>query len=117
MKKAYQLIIKSERYNRSGTTDYNLMVIGVPNVGKSSLINALRSLHMGKKHSLAVAPIAGVTKALHERMRISKSPAVYLFDTPGIMSANIQSMESGMRLAACGTISVILVSIKQCQIN
>lgn len=56
---------------------------------------------MKKRGALAVAPTAGVTKAVHERMRVSNSPAVYLFDTPGIMNPNINSMETGMRLAVC----------------
>lgn len=78
------------------------MVIGVPNVGKSSLINALRGTHLRKRHSLIVAPYAGVTKSVHERIRVSASPAVYLLDTPGIMNPNIDSMDTGMRLASCG---------------
>ena len=78
------------------------MVIGVPNVGKSSLINALRGTHLRKRHSLIVAPYAGVTKNVHERIRVSISPSVYLLDTPGIMNPNINSMDTGMRLASCG---------------
>lgn len=78
------------------------MVFGVPNVGKSSLINALRGVHMRKKGTLQVAPEAGLTKNVHERIRVSTSPAVFLFDTPGIMNPQISTMDTGMRLASCG---------------
>jgi mitochondrial GTPase 1 len=78
------------------------MVIGVPNVGKSSLINALRGSHLRKKHVLQVAPIAGLTKAVHQEIRICNNPEVFLLDTPGIMNPSIDNMETGMRLAACG---------------
>lgn len=102
MKKAAQLISESERYNRNDAVGFNLMVVGVPNVGKSSLINALRAVHMRKPSSLQVAPEAGLTKNVHEKIRVSISPAMYLFDTPGIMNPNINTMETGLRLASCG---------------
>jgi ribosome biogenesis GTPase A len=43
-----ELIEKSDRYHRTGTQEYHAMIIGVPNVGKSSLINMLRSKHLRK---------------------------------------------------------------------
>lgn len=106
IKKAVELISFTDRYNRSETKDYNLMVIGVPNVGKSSLINALRGVHLSKRRALKVGPEAGVTKSVHDRIRVYKSPAVFLYDTPGIANPNINSMETGLRLATCGNIYI-----------
>ena len=37
-------------------------------------------------------------------MRVSDNPLVYLIDTPGISLPNIQNLEMGMKLAACGNI-------------
>lgn len=81
-----ELITNSEQYNRKDSIDYNLMVLGVPNVGKSLLINSLRGVHIRKRHSLTAAPYGGITKSVHERISVSVSPTVYLLDTPGIMN-------------------------------
>lgn len=35
------------RFNRAVKTEYQVMVVGIPNVGKSSLINALRRTNLG----------------------------------------------------------------------
>ncbi|KYN17907.1 Protein-tyrosine phosphatase mitochondrial 1-like protein [Trachymyrmex cornetzi] len=43
---AKKLILNSQRYNRVEEESYSMMVIGVPNVGKSSLINCLRNNHL-----------------------------------------------------------------------
>ncbi|XP_074010359.1 mitochondrial ribosome-associated GTPase 1 isoform X1 [Numenius arquata] len=45
---AAKLLGDSPRYHRAESTEYNILVIGVPNVGKSSLINSLRRLHLKK---------------------------------------------------------------------
>ena len=41
-----ELIETSPRYHRTHCPDINLLIIGVPNVGKSSLINSLRRNHI-----------------------------------------------------------------------
>ncbi|XP_053160758.1 mitochondrial ribosome-associated GTPase 1 isoform X3 [Hemicordylus capensis] len=43
-----KLISNSERYQRAENVESCLMVIGVPNVGKSSVINSMRRLHLRK---------------------------------------------------------------------
>jgi len=82
----------------------NLVLIHkmITTVGKSSLINALRGIHLRKKSALYVAPEAGATKSVHERLRVCNNPSVFLFDTPGIMNPSINTMDTGMRLASCG---------------
>lgn len=44
------LIENSNRYHRAGLQEYNAMIIGIPNVGKSSFINIVRAknLRIGK---------------------------------------------------------------------
>lgn len=77
------LVKDSNRYNRTEELDYNVMIIGVPNVGKSSLINMLRSQNMSVRHTLPVGAVAGVTRSLMTKMRINNSPKIFMYDTPG----------------------------------
>jgi len=100
--KMRELMEGSERYHRSGMSEFHAMIIGVPNVGKSSLINILRSKNMRKGRALKVGPSAGVTKCVHEKMRIADNPPLYLFDTPGILTPRITDTETAMKLALCG---------------
>ena len=40
------LLESSDRYHRSEVPESNILIIGVPNVGKSSLINVLRNKNL-----------------------------------------------------------------------
>ncbi|XP_030763416.1 mitochondrial GTPase 1 [Sitophilus oryzae] len=106
---AKDLINNSNRYNRSNEEDYNMMIIGVPNVGKSSLINALRAKHLGKGKASAVGATPGVTRSVLHKIKMSEKPLFYMLDTPGILTPNISDIEMGLKLALCGTIQDHLV--------
>lgn len=99
-----ELIQGSQRYQRSESPEYCVMVIGVPNVGKSSLINAMRRLHLKKGKASRVGGEPGITRAVLSRIQVCDRPPVYLLDTPGVMSPKIERLETGMKLAVCGTI-------------
>jgi ribosome biogenesis GTPase A len=79
------------------------MIVGVPNVGKSSLINALIG---GKKAS--VAPKPGHTKGLQ---RINISDKFDLFDTPGILWHKFEDPVVGLRLAFLGSVKDEILSV------
>ncbi|XP_075466397.1 mitochondrial ribosome-associated GTPase 1 isoform X2 [Ascaphus truei] len=100
-----ELIGSSQRFQRAESPDSCIMVIGVPNVGKSSLINSLRRLHLkkgGKASKVGGEP--GMTRSVLSRIQVSETPLLYLLDTPGLLPPRIESVETGMKLALCGTI-------------
>lgn len=94
------LIANSNRFNRSEQSEFNLMIIGVPNVGKSSLTNVLRNRHLKAKGASQVGAVAGVTRSVLTRIKISTSPLIYMYDTPGILTPHVKNIEHGMKLAS-----------------
>ena len=72
------------------------MICGIPNVGKSTLINILA----GRK-SLKTGDEPGVTKG---QQRIILHNGVELLDTPGVLWPNVANEKSGYRLATIGSI-------------
>ncbi|KAF5895716.1 mitochondrial ribosome-associated GTPase 1 [Clarias magur] len=98
------LIENSPRFHREENRSYCLMVIGVPNVGKSSLINALRRTNLKKGRASRVGGEPGITKAVLTQIQVCERPVIHLLDTPGVLSPKIENVETGMKLALCGTI-------------
>ncbi len=72
------------------------MVLGVPNVGKSSIINRL-----GKKNAARVGKNPGVTRSFQW---IRATPLVELLDFPGIFYPRPRSVEQGLRCASLGIV-------------
>lgn len=102
---AIRCIEESNRFHRTGCPDKCILVIGIPNVGKSSLINQLRSSHMHINHKATpTGAKPGITRHVQEKIRVSDDPLVYLLDTPGISKPNVRSMHVGMKLAVCNTL-------------
>lgn len=99
-----QLIGSSHRYHRGENVDYCVMVAGIPNVGKSSLINSLRRQHLRKGKATRVGGEPGITRAVTSRIQVSERPLVFLLDTPGVLAPQIESVETGLKLALCGTL-------------
>ena len=72
------------------------MVVGMPNVGKSTFINRLK----GKK-SLAVGNRPGITRGVQW---INVSQSVSVLDTPGILYSNLHSTRTVTKLLAVGSL-------------
>lgn len=104
-----KLIEESNRYNRMKETEYVSMIIGVPNVGKSSLINRLRNKYLHKSNATAVGNVAGVTRSVLNRIKINEKPPIYVLDTPGIYTPYVKDITSGLKLASAGCLQDHLV--------
>ncbi len=72
------------------------MIMGIPNVGKSTLINILR----GK----VVAKVGNEPAVTKSQQRIYLDNGIVLSDTPGILWPKIEDEDSGYRLAVTGAI-------------
>lgn len=81
------------------TIPYTFLILGVPNVGKSSLINAIRKQvgRVGKKAAKEGA-LPGVTRHL-SAFQVSNNPPCILLDTPGVMIPHIENNEQAFKLA------------------
>jgi len=81
-----------------------VMVAGIPNVGKSTLINALAGRKVAKTGNEPA-----ITKG---QQRIKLGQGIMLLDTPGILWPKIENENSGYRLAASGAIKDTAMGIE-----
>ncbi|KAI8073052.1 P-loop containing nucleoside triphosphate hydrolase protein [Gongronella butleri] len=82
----------------------NLMVVGMPNVGKSSLINSLRRVGVGKGKAAMTGAQPGITRTVVGTVKVLEHPAVYLIDTPGVMVPHIADPLQSLKVAVTGGI-------------
>lgn len=81
---------------RSSVKDVKAIIMGIPNVGKSTLINTLAG-----KTIAQTGNEPAVTKA---QQPIPLPNGITLLDTPGLLWPNLENKNSGYRLAAIGSI-------------
>ena len=98
---------KTERDRKRGIKNrpVRAMVVGIPNVGKSTFINTFAGKACAKTGNKP-----GVTKG-KQWIRLNKS--VELLDTPGILWPKFEDQEVGMRLAYIGSIKDDILNIEE----
>lgn len=105
VKRASQdLTDKLERQNRKQRA-IRMMIIGIPNVGKSSLINNLAGSKSAKTGNRP-----GVTKG-KQWVRVKND--IELFDTPGILWPKIEDQYVGLNLAFTGSIKDEILPLEE----
>ncbi|MGC9493972.1 ribosome biogenesis GTPase YlqF, partial [Vibrio genomosp. F10] len=72
------------------------MIMGIPNVGKSTIINSLAGR--------TIAVTGNQPAVTRRQQRINLQNGVVLSDTPGVLWPKVESPHSGFRLAATGAV-------------
>lgn len=91
----------NERYKKKGLVNrpFKVMIVGYPNIGKSSLINAL-----AKKKKAKVENKPGVTRQ-QQWIDIQSNINIKLLDTPGIIPTKFDNDDQALKLALCSCVS------------
>ncbi len=97
---------KLERYRQKGMERrIKAMIVGIPNVGKSSLINRLAG---GRKTKVENRP--GVTLA---KQWVPTTVGLDLLDTPGVLWPKFEDERVGINLAATGAIKDAILDTEE----
>ncbi len=87
-----RLALKKNRHGKP----LRVMIVGIPNVGKSTLVNALRGKRVAR-----VGDEPAVTKG---RQEVNLGNGIVLVDTPGILWPKLEGPRVGLCLAISGAI-------------
>lgn len=106
--------IKDANRSRGSLTGSYLMVVGMPNVGKSSLLNALRREGVNKGKVAYTGAQPGVTRKIGTGVKIIEQDktglgGVYMLDTPGVFMPYVPDSDAMLKLALCGSVKDTVV--------
>lgn len=103
--------VKELRPAKYNTVGMWMMVGGMPNVGKSTILNTLRNISKTpetKKNIVKTGPLPCVTRGV-SGFKVSEDPVMFVVDTPGIMVPRITDEETGLKLSIVGCIKDTIV--------
>ena len=96
VKQISNLCLKLMPHKKNSAKGIRAMIMGIPNVGKSTLINTLAGRTIARTGNEPA-----ITKA---QQRIEIDGNLVLFDTPGMLWPKVENKNSGYRLAVTGAI-------------
>lgn len=84
---------------------YRVLIVGIPNVGKSTIINKI-----AKRQAANVGNKPGVTK---KKQWIRVANNIELLDTPGLLWPRLDDQDAGVKLALTGNIKKEVLEIEE----
>lgn len=84
---------------------YRVLIVGIPNVGKSTIINKI-----SKKNSVNVGNKPGVTV---RKQWIRVQDNIELLDTPGLLWPRLEDNNAGLKLALTGNIKQEIIDAEE----
>jgi len=96
VQKIMELVRKLAPHREQLGKNIRTMIMGIPNVGKSTIINSLAGR--------TIAVTGNQPAVTRRQQRINLQNGVVLSDTPGILWPKVENPHSGFRLAATGAV-------------